>query len=712
MFGFLNYPMNQTGQFHIGIDIGGTFTDFSLSDRKHKQLYVHKQLSAPDNPLQSVCEGLGILSAKADVQLPAVSRITHGTTLVANAVLERKGDTTGMLCTRGFKSVLDIGREQRYDLYDLRIEYPEPLVPLSLRREIDERVDGRGKIQTELSEREVLEAVQELNSRHGITSLAVCFINSYRNPVHERRAREIISREYPGLPVSTSADVLASIREYERWTTTVINAYTQSVFRTYLSELDTWLRDNGFTGTLHLLVSDGGVVNTDTALRYPVRMLASGSAAAALRCVQINQSHTDSDLFMLDMGGTTTKLGIIRNGKAQKRYDTEVGLVYRNKTGSGMPVSTPVLDLAEIAAGGGSIAGIDQRGVLAVGPESTGANPGPACFGLGGEQPTTADANLLLGYYGTDTFPEGELKSSPELAERVITDSLAGRLAATIPRTAWGIHETVNEKVSASIKNYSAERGIDYRKSRLVACGGAAPAHALAVARKLGIAKVIIPLASGVASAIGLLAAPVSFAALRTYRTTISELSLEDFITRFTELEHGILGAISHEDENNGEPEIVRRLDMRYLGQGFELEVNLPAGTDMKNLYTSLPDLFLDTYEKRFFTRFPDREMEIINWKAEIIVAGALPVGSYIFADHKDDTGALKGVRSVYSYREDRYVEWPVFDRYALRQGEKFTGPMLIEERASTAVIHEDDMVEIDDGLSLVVSPAIKHHEK
>ena len=704
--------MNQSGQFQLGIDIGGTFTDFSLAGRESDRLYVHKQLSTPDDPLQAVREGLGTLLSKAGVQLSAVSRITHATTLVANTVLERKGDATGMLCTKGFISALDIGREQRYDLYDMRIEYPEPLVPLPLRREIDERINGKGEIETGLPEQAVLDGVQELTGRYGVISVAVCFINSYRNPVHERRAGEIIAREFPGVAVSTSADVLPSIREYERWTTTVINAYTQSIFRTYLSALDAWLTDNGFTGTLHLLGSDGGVVDIGTARHYPVRMLASGSAAAALRCGQVNKSDTGSDLLMLDMGGTTAKLGLISNGKALKRYDTEIGLVYRDRSGSGLPVSTPLLDLAEIAAGGGSIVAIDARGVLKVGPESMGATPGPACFGLGGEQPTPADANLLLGYYGADTFPGGKPAASPELSEQAIAGALAGRLAATAPRTAWGIYETINEKVSAAIKNYSAQRGIDYRKCRLVACGGAAPAHALAVAGKLGMEQVIIPFASGVASAVGLLGAPVSFESMQSRRNALTELSPEGFVKRFTELENSILRIISREHATAGKPEIARRLDMRYLGQGFELEVGLPAGADMKSLCGSLPDLFHETYEKRFSTRFSDRDIEIINWKAEITVAGTLPAHDCTFAAHDNGAGPSAGIRNVYSYRENRYVEWPVCNRHALRPGEKFTGPMLIEDDECTAVIHTGDTVEIDDRLNLIASPALSRHEK
>ena len=704
--------MKQSRQFQVGIDIGGTFTDFSLCDEENKRLFVHKQLSAPESPLQPVCEGLSILLSKANVQLSEISRINHATTLVGNAILERKGDVTGMLCTKGFISVLDIGREHRYDLYDLRIEFPDPLVPLPLRREVDERINSNGKIENDLPEQEVIEAVQELKNGYDINSLAICFINSYRNPVHEQQAREIVEREFPEISVSTSADVFPSIREYERWTTTVINACTRSILKTYLFELDTWLIDNGFIGKLYLLVSDGGMVNIDIARQYPVRMLASGSAASALMCGEISKSYNGSDLLMFDMGGTSAKLGIIKNGKARKRYDVEVGRIHQNKKGSGLPVSTPVFDLAEIAAGGCSIAGIDQRGVLQVGPESMGAKPGPACFGFGGEQPTTVDANLLLGFYGTDTFLGGELKTSVNIAGRVITSSLTERLATTAMRTAWGIYETVNEKISAGIKNYSAERGIDYRKCQLVVSGGAAPAHALAVARKLGIEKVIIPFASGVASAVGLLTAPVSFESLLSYRVALSELSREDFIKQFTVLENRIMRVVSLEDGNTGQPEIVRRLDMRYLGQGFELEINLPADTDIERFYTLLPDLFRKAYEKQFFTSFPDKDVEIISWKAEITVADPISIDKYTFAEHQEQADAFTGVRKVFSYKDDRYVEWPVYNRYALQAGEKLSGPMLIEDRESTSVIYADDTVEVDNKLNLIASTALAHHEK
>ncbi|MBT7951349.1 MAG: hydantoinase/oxoprolinase family protein [Gammaproteobacteria bacterium] len=698
--------MNQTQQFQIGIDIGGTFTDFSLFDRDNKRLFVHKQLTTPENPLQSVRDGVVTLIAKADVQLSQVSRINHATTLIANAILERKGDTTGLLCTKGFISIFDIGKEQRYDLYDFRIEFPRPLVPLPLRREIKERINSRGKIELEISEAEVIANVQELVDKHKISSLAICFINSYRNSVHEEKVREIVSREFPQISITSSADVFSSVREYERWTTTIVNAYTQSIFKTYLSELDGWLQDNGFPGELFLIVSDGGMINTDIARQYPVRMLASGSAATVLMCNEISKTCDCPELLMFDMGGTTTKLGVIKNGIARKRYDIEVGRVYQNKKGSGLPVFTPVFDLVEIASGGCSIASIDQRGMLQVGPESMGAYPGPACFGFGGDQATTADANLLLGFYGKDNFLGGELDINLAMAEKVITKNLTAQLDTSAARTAWGIYESVNEKTLAAIRNYSAERGIDYRKCQMVITGGAAAAHAMAIARKLGLEKVIIPLASGVASAVGLLTAPISFESLQSYRVALTDLTKEDFKLQFKELENRILQIISQNKVSVNEPKVARRLDMRYTGQGFEIEINLPVDEDLDETYESLTQLFSQAYEKQFFTCFPEQEIEIISWKAEVTTVDSNSIGNYTFDEHKDGGNASVGNRKVFSFKEDIYVDWPVFNRYALQAGEKLTGPLLIEDHETTSVFFEGDVVEIDNNLNLIAKPA------
>ncbi len=698
--------MNQTQQFQIGIDIGGTFTDFSLFDRNNKRLFVHKQLTTPDNPLQSVRDGAVTLIAKADVQLSEISRINHATTLIANAILERKGDTTGLLCTKGFVSIFDIGKEQRYDLYDLRIEFPKPLVPLPLRREINERISSRGKIELEISEAEVIANIKELVDKHKISSLAICFINSYRNAVHEEKVRKIVRREFPQISISTSADVFSSIREYERWTTTIVNAYTQSIFKTYLSELDGWLQGNGFRGELFLIVSDGGMVNIDIARQYPVRMLASGSAATVLMCGEISKTRDSPELLMFDMGGTTTKLGVIKNGNARKRYDIEVGRVYQNKKGSGLPVFTPVFDLVEIASGGCSIASIDQRGVLQVGPESMGAYPGPACFGFGGDQATTTDANLLLGFYGKDNFLGGELDINPAIAEQVITKNLRDQLDTSAARIAWGIYESVNEKTLATIRNYSAERGIDYRKCQMVITGGAATAHAMAIARKLSIEKVIIPLAPGVASAVGLLTAPISFESLQSYRVTLNDLTRKDFKHQFSELENKIQQIISQNKVRTSDPKIARRLDMRYTGQGFEIEINLPVDTDLDQTYGSLKQMFNRAYEKQFFTCFPDQEIEIISWKAEVTTVDSYSIGNYTFDEHKDNGDALAGNRKVFSFKKDKYVEWPVYNRYTLQAGEKLIGPMLIEDHETTSVFFKGDEVEIDNNLNLIAKSA------
>ncbi|MFT5131833.1 MAG: N-methylhydantoinase A [Gammaproteobacteria bacterium] len=704
--------MNHNFQFQVGIDIGGTFTDFSLIKNDNNRLHIHKQLTKPEDLLQSVCTGLSQILTKAEADLSQVSRINHATTLVANAVLERKGDVTGLLCTKGFISVFDIGQEQRYDQYDLRIEFPKPLVPLLLRKEIGERINSKGLVEEKLVEQEVITSVRELRDKYKITSLAVCFINAYRNPLHEQQVKEIVTREFPDISISTSADVLPAIREYERWTTTIINAYTQSIFKAYLNELDSWLLDNGFKGILYLLASDGGMVNIDIARQYPVRMLASGSAATVLMCSQISKSCSSSDLLMFDMGGTTTKLGLIRKGKANKRYKLEVGRIYQNKKGSGFPVCIPAFDLTEIACGGCSIASIDQRAVLKVGPESMGASPGPACFGFGGNLPTTVDANLLLGFYGTDTFLGGEIHTNIEMAEQSIQVQLSDQLETTASRTAWGIYETVNENVVATIRSYSAERGIDYRKCHLVVSGGAAPAHALAIARKLEIEKVIIPLAAGAASAVGLLAASISFESLQSHRIALSELSLDDFLEQFRVLEDKVLDVLSRSEHDNKETSVIRHLDMRYLGQGFEVEIELPADIDLACSFDTLTSLFIEAYEKQFYSSLAGQDIEIIGWKVEISVTESNSLDKCHFGEYKESTIAPVGTRKVFSFTDKKVHEWPVYNRYALQAGDKFIGPLLIEDHECTSVFHKDDLVEVDNNLNLIASPALNYHEK
>jgi N-methylhydantoinase A len=698
--------MKPRQQFQIGIDIGGTFTDFSLVDQDSKRLKVHKCLTIPEDLLASVRSGIEYLLATAEIDLSQVSRINHASTLVANALLERKGDVTGLLCTRGFSSVFDIGLEQRYDQYDLRIEFPKPLVPLALRKEINERINSRGEIEKALVDQEIVTLVKELRDQHQITSLAVCFINSYRNPVHERRVKDILSGEFPDLSVSTSADVLPAIREYERWTTTVINAYTQSILLSYLSDFDRWLREAGFAGSLYLLVSDGGMVSVDIARQYPVRMLASGSAASVLTSRHVSLTYNDSDLLMFDMGGTTTKLGIVSDGSAHKQYKLEVGRAYQNKKGSGFPVSIPAFDQTEIASGGCSIASIDQRGVLQVGPQSMGAKPGPACFGLGGEMPTGVDANLLLGHYGTDTFLGGEILTDPGRAEKAIT-SLSKKLDTSALHTAWGIYEMQNEKILATVKTHCAERGIDYRLCQMVVTGGAAPAHAMTIARKLGIKKVIIPPAPGVASAVGLLRAAISFETLRSYRIGLKELSPVNFESQFLELEKNVMAVVAQGEYETKDFKIIRRLDMRYLGQGFELNIDLPADLELPDVYTSLAELFNRTYEQVYFSSFPERDVEIIGWKVEMVALESNALDNYIFDAYQKNLTSLFAKRKVYSFEDEHFHEWPVYNRYALLAGQKLVGPALIEDKVSTAVFHNGDEIEVDDQLNIIASPSL-----
>ena len=384
--------------YRIGVDIGGTFTDFALIDDRDGAIAIYKQLTTPEDPSIAVLEGIGTILSREGVGIGDVNAVIHGSTLVTNAVIERRGARTGMLVTRGFGDVLDIANERRYDIYDLRSRFPEPLVPRAARAEVGARLRDDGLEVTPLDAAEVEAGIRGLVERQKIEALAICFLHSYANPAHEEAARDVARRAFPGLYVSTSADVFPFIREYERWTTTVANAFSQPLVDRYLGNLEGGLAAAGFRGTFYVMTSSGGVVGAATARRYPVRMLESGPAAGVLMTAFHGRALGVANLLSFDMGGTTAKGAIVRGGKPHKSYELEVARVHEFKPGSGLPVKVPVIDMIEIGAGGGSIAEVDDRGLIRVGPRSAGARPGPACYGRGGTRPTVTDANLVLGY--------------------------------------------------------------------------------------------------------------------------------------------------------------------------------------------------------------------------------------------------------------------------------------------------------------------------
>jgi N-methylhydantoinase A len=690
--------------YRVGIDIGGTFTDFALLDTSGQRLVIHKQLTTPGDPSQSVLSGLDALLVKSAVAIGDVEAIAHGTTLVTNALIERRGAVTGVLCTAGFSDVFDIARERRYDMYDLTITYPEPLAPRRWRREIAERVARDGSVTTALDEAAVLSEVEDLIERHGITALAICFLNSPVNPAHELAAAAVIEAAFPDLYVSTSSGVFPFLREYERWTTTVMNAFSGPMFDGYLATLEQGLAARGFDGAFYIMSSSGGTVTAATARRYPVRMLESGPAAGVLQSAILGRQLERPDLLSYDMGGTTAKGALVRGGEPLKRYELEVARIHEFKLGSGLPAKIPVIDLIEIGSGGGSIAAIDARGTIRVGPRSASAVPGPVCYGQGGDQPTLTDANLVLGYLDAAFFLGGEMMLDTAGAMRIIGEVIAEPLGVTTRRAAWGIHESVNEDVARAFRNHASERGFDYRRCAMTAFGGSGPAHACRVARKLRVPTVIFPVGAGVMSAVGLLASPLSFETLRSDRTDVAELTPQGLARRFDALSDEAAAHLGETGLARADMTIVRRLDMRYQGQGYDIEVTLPGDLDDEATVAGLPDLFAAAYETIFAKSFPGEPMEIMNWKAE--VTGPTPEGTtdYVLATGTPPDQVIKGHRPAYVPDRSAFEDVPVYDRYALKAGDSFRGPALIEERESTYVVGAGDQVGVDAHGNMIVT--------
>jgi N-methylhydantoinase A len=676
----------------VGIDIGGTFTDFAALDERDGRLITHKQLTTPADPAASVLSGLPRLLAKAGIAPHNVAIVVHGTTLVTNAIIERRGARTGMLVTAGFRDVLDIALERRYDLYDLRATYPKPLVPRALRSEIVERLDADGTVVTRLCDDDVASAITRLVTTHRIEALAICFLHAATNPAHELRAAAIARARFPTLAISTSAEIFPFPREYERWTTTVMNAFAQPMFDRYVARLEDGLRAFGIGGALFLMTSAGGMIDPATARRFPVRLLESGPAAGVLISAALGARAGARELLAFDMGGTTAKGALVRAGQPLKRYEMEVARIHEFKFGSGLPAKIPVIDLIEIGAGGGSIAALDARGMIAVGPRSAGADPGPACYARGGEAPTLTDANLVLGYLDPASFLGGEMALDRGAAQRAIDDRLATRLGLDASAAAWGIHETINEQVARAFRNHAAERGFDYRAAAMVAFGGSGPLHALRIARKLRVPRVIFPPAAGVLSAIGLLASPLAFEAFRAERVDLDELDEAGFERRFAALATKACAPLLANGLTREAITLRRALDIRFRGQGYDIEVALPDDADAARL----PSLFRDAYARIFATAELAQPIEIASWKLE--ARGPTPerASSYQLAGTSIPRRAHARRRAWFPERGG-FVEVDVHARPALAAGARITGPALIEERESTIVIGVGDAIEIDE---------------
>jgi N-methylhydantoinase A len=687
--------------YRVGIDIGGTFTDFALFHARENKISVHKRLTTPDDPSLAVIEGIKVLLETEGVAIADVTDIVHGTTLVTNALIERRGAVTGMLATAGFGDILDMGFERRYDLFDLRIQYAAPLVPRRLRLEVAERIRFDGSIEQPLDEAGVRAAGRQFQEI-GVAAVAICFLHSYANPAHEVRAAQILRETAPSLFISTSADVSPNMREFERWTTTIVNAFTQPMFDRYLDWLEKGLAAQGFRGRLYVMTSSGGSLTIDTARRFPVRALESGPAAGVLMSAYHGRRLNIANLLSFDMGGTTTKGALVRGGTLIKRYAMEVARVHEFRQGSGLAIRIPAIDMIEIGAGGGSIAEIDNRRLLRVGPASAGADPGPACYRRGGTSPTLTDANLILGYLNPDFFLGGEMTLDRSAAEGAITQCVARLLGLETLRAAWGIHDIVSEDVARAFRIHAAERGFDYRSASMVAFGGSGPLHALAIARKLKIPRAIFPIAAGVMSAFGLLISPLAFEIARSRRVRLADIDATDFAATFRVLEIDARSFLLSAGVANCDIKLKRGLDMRYYGQGHEIEVLLPDAVEARTLFADLCERFSSAYEAAYTLRL-EEPAEIVNWKVEAVApAPNLGAAGYRLSSTREKTKPLKGTRLAYDPASGQLTDWPVYDRYALQPGASVAGPALIEERESTCLVGSGDVVTVDALYNLV----------
>ena len=681
--------------YRLGCDIGGTFTDFVLLNDKTGELKIYKCLTTPKDPSDAVEHGIREMEKNTPGFVEKMDEVIHGTTLVINSIIERKGAKTGLITTKGFRDVLEIGRGIRYAPYDVFAEFPKPLIPRQLRLEVNERIRSDGTVLRPLDPEEARLAVRALLER-GVESIAVCLINSFENPTHELMLKEIIEKEAPGISISIAFRVLPQIKEYERTSTTATNAYVKPLTGKYLSRLSGRLESIGFKGKLFIMLSSGGVTSVETAAEFPVRIIESGPTAAVIAGQYYGKLFNISEMFCFDMGGTTAKSCLIQKGVAGVVPTFEVGRVQRFMKGSGLTIQVPVVDLMEIGAGGGSIAKISRMGTLQVGPESSGADPGPICYGIGGTDPCVTDADLLLGYLDENYFLGGEMKLDKEAARRGVEAKVVKPLGVSYIQAIWGIHDLINETMAAAAKTHIAEKGGNPKIVTIVAFGGAGPVHAYGLAKKLGAPRLLVPPNAGVGSALGFFTAPRAFDLLRSHKVSLVASNFNEIEKIFRELE-AEAAKILKKEATEKEIKFERSLDMRFVGQGAETNVPISERDFTKIKKEEVRRRFDEVYVKLYGRTYPDSEVEFINFKVRASLPERLLQLPKLNKKKQSLDQAIKGKRPAYSPMARDFIPYTVYDRYKISPNTKFRGPAVIEEKESTVIVGEDALVSTDD---------------
>ncbi|MBZ1351951.1 hydantoinase/oxoprolinase family protein [Alcaligenaceae bacterium LF4-65] len=693
-------------QYRFAFDIGGTFTDLVLLGSDGSALTA-KVLTGVGDVVLPIRTGLLAMLKEHGLTLSQVTDVVVGaTTAVTNLVIERKGAVTGLITTAGFRDVLEIARELRYDLYDLTAPGPDAIVPRHLRMEVQERVDASGAVVHPLDDADVERVVGQLKEA-GVRAIAVCLLHSYSNPSHEQRIKEVIQRVAPDLCVSLSSEVLGEMREYERSVATVLNACVMPMVGHYLSAIEDGLRQTGLNATLHIMQSNGGVISRQLGERMPIRMLESGPAAGALGAAYAARLAKTADVMAFDMGGTTAKACLISNGRPSITTEFEAARQERFKKGSGLPVRLPTVDLIEIGAGGGSIAHVDTTGLLKVGPHSAGSSPGPACYGLGGERPTVTDAALVLGYLDPQGTLSGAVRLRLELAEQAIKTHVADPLGISVIEAANGIHRIVCEHMAVAAKIHAVENGRDIRRYTLLAFGGAGPIHAREVARRSGCQAVLVPANAGVFSAFGLLVAPMKMDLVRTKFVRLADMDWAATEALLQGMEETLRQELATAGVASKDIQFRRSADMRYVGQGFEVETELPAALTAAR-QSDIEAAFAKAYAQRFGGQLTAQRVEAVNWRVE----GSAPAPKTVVGDGTQggvsDVSTKPRMRSAFFPDQGVYIDTPVMDVTALRLGEDYAGPALIEQPGSTVVIGPGDRFRLDEHANLRITLGAK----
>lgn len=660
----------------LAADIGGTFTDVVLD--VDGALHTTKVLTTYDDPARGVMQGVAQVMGVAGVQPGAVHLILHGTTLATNALIERRGARTALLTTAGHRDVLEMALENRFEQYDVNVRRPEPLVPRHLRLPIRERLAADGEVLIPLDEHDVLQAAEQLAAAQ-VESVAVGFLHAYADPIHENRVAEMLTARLPEVSVTTSSAVCPEVREYERFSTAVANAYVKPLMSRYLDSLQAQLASIGMRAPILLMSSGGGLTTLEAAKAFPIRLVESGPAGGAQLAAAYARHNAWQQVLSFDMGGTTAKICLIDDGVPQLSRSFEIDRVYRFKKGSGLPVRIPVVEMVEIGAGGGSLAQVDRLDRIAVGPESAGSEPGPACYALGGERPAVTDADLLLGKLRAETFAGGTMTLDSGQAESALQRAVAEPLGLSTDDAAWGVSETVDENMALAARAHASEWGRALEDRTMIAFGGAAPLHAANLAAKLRMSRVVVPPHAGVGSAVGFLLAPVSFEVVRSEHVDLRDLNAGDVTALLDHMRHEARAVVADAAGDAALQESVRAY-MRYVGQGFEVAVDVPAGGG--DIAKALRDAFEAAYRQLYGQVIPGQPVEVLSWTLSLATAASQPMQAV--ASPEQGEGETPRAQ-MYDGRQ--WCAAPVYQRASLLPGSRHPGPALVEEVQTTTVV-------------------------